>query len=164
MPPPPHPKRCSKSTTGASIIAKFSSDSLSALRACARRKCPNSTTCSRNLAKFSADSLRRSRPAAREGWLRAGVKVRSHKSVPLYVRKRGTSTRSYAAVLGSNLFCRLSRLHKHPIHCFCVEGTSGAPRKGASRDIHFATIFENIRKSVKIAGFAPGRAEQLRRR
>ena len=31
------------------------------------------------IAKFSPGSLRRSRPAAREGWLRAGVKVRSHR-------------------------------------------------------------------------------------
>ena len=35
-----------------------------------------------------------------------------------------------------------------------MEGTSGAPRKGASRDIHFATICENLRKMLKNRRFS----------
>ena len=69
------------------------------------------------------------------------------------MRKRGTATPSHAAVLGSNLVRRLPEFHKQRIHCFHMEGTSGAPRKGASRDIHYATIFENLRKKLKIADF-----------
>ena len=85
---------------------------------------------------------RRPRPAATGGW-REGP---TPQSVRRNMRKRGTATPSHAAVLGSNLLCRLSKFHKQLIHCFQMEGTSGAPRKGASRDIHFATIFENRSK------------------
>ena len=92
---------------------------------------------------------RRPRPAATGGW-REGP---TPQSVRRNMRKRGTATPSHAAVLGSNLLCRLSKYHKQLIHCLQLEGTSGAPRKGASRDIHFATIFENLRKKLKIADF-----------
>ena len=97
---------------------------------------------------------RRPRPAATDGW-REGP---TPQSVRRNMRKRGTATPSHAAVLGSNLLCRLSKFHKQLIHCFQMEGTSGAPRKGASRDIHFATIFENRSKiGPKSANNAPRR-------
>ena len=93
---------------------------------------------------------RRPRPAATDGW-REGP---TPQSVRRNMRKRGTATPSHAAVLGSNLVRRLPEFHKQRIHCFHMEGTSGAPRKGASRDIHFGTIFENLRKQLKNRRFS----------